>query len=82
MRPRRLVAEDAALTSASAGPTNGWGLTNAVGNAQEWVRDGGQLRARGGAFEDSLTICNIDLVRAHAGTADGITGFRVVRGVE
>ncbi len=68
------------LVSASFGEANGWGLVNAVGNAQEWViAGGGRVVARGGAFEDSLGSCGIDSKRPHDGAADPVTGFRLVR---
>ena len=68
------------LVSASFGEANGWGLVNAVGNAQEWVIAGGdRVVARGGAFEDPLPSCSIDSKRAHDGDADPVTGFRLVR---
>ena len=62
----------------NTGKANGWGLYNYVGNAQEWVIDGGSVAARGGAFEDMFSKCDIALEKAHAGTADKATGFRVV----
>ena len=62
----------------NTGKANGWGLYNYVGNAQEWVIDGGSVEARGGAFEDMFSKCDIALEKAHAGTADKATGFRVV----
>ncbi len=68
------------LVSASFGEANGWGLVNAVGNAQEWVlAGGGRVVARGGAFEDPLPSCGIDSMRPHDGAADPVTGFRLVR---
>ena len=68
-----------ALVSARAGTANGWGLTNYVGNAQEWVTTGQGLSARGGNFEDPLDECDLSINRRHSGAADQITGFRLVR---
>ena len=68
-----------ALLDARTGASNSWGLTNYVGNAQEWVRAGGTLRARGGNFEDPLDKCDMSINRQHSGRADPITGFRLVR---
>ena len=83
MGPSGAPIKGNALVNATAGSTNGWGLTNAIGNAQELVRDGGTLQARGGAFQDPLNTCSVDLARAHSGAADNVTGFRVVReGIE
>ncbi|MBK6658042.1 MAG: protein kinase [Proteobacteria bacterium] len=62
----------------NTGKANGWGLYNYVGNAQEWVVDGGSVEARGGAFEDMFSKCDIALEKPHAGNADKATGFRVV----
>ncbi len=68
------------LVSATFGEANGWGLVNAVGNAQEWAIAGsGRVVARGGAFEDPLPSCGIDSERSHDGGADSVTGFRLVR---
>jgi serine/threonine protein kinase len=68
-----------ALVSASFGGENGWGVVNAVGNAQEWVISGNGLAARGGAFEDPIAACSVDAGRPHSGGADAVTGFRLVR---
>ena len=68
-----------ALIDAKSGQPNGWGLANYVGNAQEWVQAGGSVKARGGAFEDPLTKCDISNSRSHGGQPDPMTGFRLVR---
>ncbi len=68
-----------ALVDAASGAQNGWGLANYVGNAQEWVRAAGGLKARGGTFEDPLSRCDASISRRHNGQPDGVTGFRLVR---
>lgn len=73
------VISGRALVDAASGAQNGWGLTNYVGNAQEWVRSAGGLKARGGNYEDPLTRCDISISRSHSGQPDGVTGFRLVR---
>ncbi|MDH3316641.1 MAG: SUMF1/EgtB/PvdO family nonheme iron enzyme, partial [Gammaproteobacteria bacterium] len=67
------------LVDAASGAQNGWGLANYVGNAQEWVRSAGGLKARGGTYEDPLTRCDISISRNHSGQPDHATGFRLVR---
>ena len=67
------------LVSVKSGKSNGWGLSNYIGNAQEWVRDGGALNVRGGAYQDPLSNCKISLSREHDGTPDAQTGFRLIR---
>ena len=62
----------------NSGQSNGWGLKNYIGNVQEWVIDGGNVKARGGAFEDSFSNCEITLERPHNGNADSTTGFRLI----
>lgn len=66
----------------SIGKQNGWGLVNYVGNAQEWVYDKGKkLKAMGGSYAQSLENCDITTVISHNGSADELTGFRVLREV-
>ncbi len=72
------VLKGQATMGVNTGKANGWGLYNYVGNAQEWVVDGGNIVARGGAYEDMFSKCDIALEKAHAGAADRATGFRVV----
>ena len=72
------VLKGTGLISVKSGQQNGWGLKNYLGNAQELVRDGGGLKVYGGAYEDSLSACDISLARDHGGGADDITGFRVL----
>ncbi|HEY6644275.1 protein kinase domain-containing protein [Povalibacter sp.] len=67
------------LSNVRSGRPNGWGLYNLAGNAQEWVKSGNGWSARGGAFSDPISQCGPALSRSAPGTADAITGFRVVR---
>ncbi len=67
------------IVSVKSGRSNGWGLKNYVGNVQEWVIDGSTTTARGGAFTDAHSKCEISLERSHNGGADEATGFRLVR---
>jgi hypothetical protein len=73
------VIKGMALGNVKMGKSNGWGLTNYIGNAQEWVVTPGGVKAVGGAYSDSLSNCSISLSKAHNGQPDDITGFRVVR---
>jgi len=73
-----LLGDD--LFEVNRGGQNAWGIMNYVGNAQEWViGPSGGYEARGGAYKDRLGTCKIELSRPHAGNADAVTGFRVVR---
>lgn len=65
--------------SVKSGKSNGWGLKNYVGNVQEWVIDGNTTTARGGAYTDAHSKCDISLERDHGGNADDTTGFRLIR---
>lgn len=65
-----------------SGGMNGWGLYNSLGNAQEWVRSGDALLARGGAYTDNISQCAPGTSRPHSGAPDAITGLRVVREME
>ena len=67
------------LEKVMSGPQNGWGVYDYVGNVQEWVTTGNSVAARGGAYTDRLAQCTPDMKRVHSGSADGITGFRVLR---
>lgn len=73
------VERGLALVPASSGQAGEFGLINALGNAQEWVLDGGKLRVAGGAFDDAIGDCVPTTVRDHQGRADAVTGFRLVR---
>ncbi len=70
------------LAPVASGPENDLGLYDYVGNVQEWVTTGSSVAARGGAYTDSLTQCTPDMRRAHPGSADIITGFRVLREIK
>lgn len=72
------VLKGQGIMGVNAGKANGWGLYNYVGNVQEWVVTDSGVTARGGAFEDAFSKCDISLEKSHDGTADGATGFRVV----
>ncbi|ROS00033.1 serine/threonine protein kinase [Sinobacterium caligoides] len=69
------------LIPISTGKRNGYGLVNAVGNAQELVLRGGKLWAAGGSRKDPMSECLVTTRRAHTGVADEVTGFRVARAV-
>ena len=68
-----------ALEPVQSGSANGWGLYNALGNAQEWVVSGSSALVRGGAFSDNMSGCTVESKRPHADAGDPITGLRVVR---
>ena len=70
------------MLETKSGRSNPWGLTNYVGNAQEIVRTASGIAARGGAYQDNLSACDIKFVRNHSGSADDVTGFRVARDAE
>ncbi|WP_295576909.1 protein kinase [uncultured Lamprocystis sp.] len=61
------------------GANNSWGLVNAVGNVQEWTRDGGTLQVRGGHYAEDASRCSVSLVTGHSGKPDAYTGFRLVK---
>jgi serine/threonine protein kinase len=67
------------IVSVKSGKSNGWGLKNYIGNVQEWVIDGNSTTARGGAFIDAHSKCDLSLERSHDGNADDSTGFRLIR---
>ena len=67
------------LQKAERGVPNGWGLFHYVGNAREWVVNGDDIRALGGAHTDPRPECTLDKSVSHSGQADPVTGFRVVR---
>ncbi|MBI2994971.1 MAG: SUMF1/EgtB/PvdO family nonheme iron enzyme [Gammaproteobacteria bacterium] len=72
------VLKGTGTASVKSGSSNNWGLKNFVGNVQEWVTEGDAVTARGGAFSDAISNCDLSTARPQAGGADGSTGFRVV----
>ncbi|MDZ7669717.1 MAG: protein kinase [Gammaproteobacteria bacterium] len=75
------VRRGLAPVAADTGTPNPYGLVNALGNVQEWVMDGGELKAAGGAFRDPIADCRLDTLRNHDGQPDPVSGFRLVREV-
>ena len=75
------VIKGTGLEDVNSGKQNGWGLANYIGNAQEWVESPSGIKARGGAFSDAMINCKVELERAHDGSPDKITTFRLVREV-
>lgn len=72
------VMKGTGTVSIKSGKSNGWGLKNYIGNVQEWVLDGSSATARGGAYSDPHSKCDISLQRPHNGSADETTGFRIL----
>lgn len=72
------VLKGQSAVAINVGKSNGWGLFNYIGNVQEWVNTGASYAARGGAFSDTMSQCDISLKRNHDGRADETTGFRLV----
>lgn len=71
------------LVTVNTGKQNPWGVVNYIGNAREWVYDSGRkLIAIGGSYTDAMDKCDINLSVAHNGSADALSGFRVVREVK
>lgn len=70
------------LVTAASGKANQYGLVNHVGNAQEWVSTtSGKLLAVGGSRLDQMSRCLVTTKKNHDGSADDVTGFRVVRNI-
>ena len=72
------ILKGTGIANIKSGRANAWGLKNFVGNVQEWVIGSNGAEAMGGAFSDAISNCDLNNVRAHDGSADGTTGFRVV----
>lgn len=72
------VIKGTGTVSIKSGQSNGWGLKNYIGNVQEWVIDGENITARGGAFQDAHSKCEISFTRDHNGGSDKATGFRLI----
>lgn len=70
------VLKGQSLLPTRTGQSNGWGLVNVLGNAQELVKGGA---AMGGAFTDSFSTCSASLSKA--ADADS-TGLRVARALK
>lgn len=68
-----------APVAADTGTPNPFGLVNVLGNVQEWVVAGDEIKVAGGAFRDPIAECAVETVRAQSGDADPATGFRLVR---
>ncbi|RYY77067.1 MAG: protein kinase [Gammaproteobacteria bacterium] len=76
----RGIQKGGTLIKSSLGQQNDWGLVNYVGNAREWVieRDGG-VSAVGGSYDTPIEECDLNNHQSHSGSADEVTGFRIVR---
>lgn len=72
------VIKRTGIVSVKTGVVNDWGLKNVIGNVQEWVKDGGGVKARDGSYKDPHDECDITLANPHSGDADDITGFRLL----
>ena len=72
------IIKGTGIVGVTSGQQNGWGLKNYIGNVQEWVIDGNNVKVRGGAYEDPHSKCDYSLEKPHNGQADDITGFRLV----
>ena len=70
-----------APVAATTGRANQFGAVNMLGNVQEWVMDGGNVQALGGAYSDPIQECEAHTARVHPGIGDDLTGFRLVREV-
>lgn len=75
------ITKGDSLVTADSGLENDYGLINYSGNAQELVKNGSGYSAVGGSIEDPMSRCTVETVHDHDGSADAITGFRVVRNV-
>lgn len=75
---RDKIIKGTGTVSIKSGLSNGWGLKNYIGNVQEWVLDDNNVTARGGAFRDAHSKCEISFSKTHNGEADETTGFRLI----
>jgi hypothetical protein len=75
------VTRGLAPVAVGTGSPNPFGLLNVLGNVQEWVVDGGGIKAAGGAYVDPIGECAVETLRDQLGVADAATGFRLVREV-
>ena len=68
------------LIKTTTGKQNTWGVVNYAGNAQELVYlSGNKVAAVGGSYQTSMDVCTSSALTSHTGSADEITGFRLVR---
>ncbi|MGH1373707.1 MAG: protein kinase domain-containing protein [Cellvibrionaceae bacterium] len=67
------------LVGVESGRMNKQGLRHAVGNVQELVKTNGGLVALGGARSDAMSRCLVSTRKPHTGSADEVTGFRLIR---
>lgn len=73
------ILKGTGTASVTSGMSNDWGLKNFVGNVQEIVLMGeGNAAARGGAFSDAISNCDVSTARPMGGGGDDVTGFRIV----
>ncbi len=72
------IIKGTGIVSIKSGLSNSWGLKNYIGNVQEWVVDNNTVTARGGAFQDAHSKCEISLSKTHNGEPDDTTGFRLI----
>ncbi|WP_096086451.1 bifunctional serine/threonine-protein kinase/formylglycine-generating enzyme family protein [Agaribacterium haliotis] len=76
----RGIEKGGELLKASIGKKNAWGLVNVLGNAQEVVRGRGRsYLSLGGSHSTAMADCNFDYQQAFDGSANELTGFRVLR---
>ena len=76
----RGISKGKELVKVTTGKQNSWGMVNYAGNAQELVYGSGKvLTAVGGSYQTAMNVCTTATESRHSGTADGHTGFRLVR---
>lgn len=76
----RGIEKGGQLVRINTGVQNGWGLVNYLGNARELVYEKDlSLVAMGGSYEDPMDKCDVRSAKAHSGSPDSQTGFRIVR---
>ncbi len=76
------VVKGGAPIEVNVAPQNAWGLFNFVGNLQEWVNSSNGAKVRGGHFNSPADTCSINLNQKHGGSADKVTGFRLLREIK
>jgi serine/threonine protein kinase len=76
------VVKGGAPVDVNVAPQNNWGLFNFIGNVQEWVTSNSNLNALGGHYNDPANDCSVKFSRRHNGTADKVTGFRLLREIK